>query len=157
MNDASDLAAVVRNRRPKELHCEVQGLAGLGARAGRLLLSSLFMVLGRNLPGTPQLSDLKSNHSPGSVRRGNLWVLSTDLLPVISWLRLALTPGKGRGEAGLRADGTLAFADVMLPPHADGTAAGRMIEVKSSTSPGLRTSKKLRNRGINYRNSKPLT
>lgn len=37
-------------------------------------------------------------------------------------------------EAGLRADGALAFADVMLPLPADGPPAWRMLEVKSSTS-----------------------
>jgi hypothetical protein len=31
------------------------------------------MVLGRNLPRTPQLSNLKSNQDTGSVRRGHLW------------------------------------------------------------------------------------
>lgn len=44
--------------------------------------------------------------------------------------------GEGAGpvfEAGLRAEGALAFADVMLPLHADGTEAWRMLEVKSST------------------------
>jgi hypothetical protein len=45
--------------------------------------------------------------------------------------------GEGAGpvfEAGLRSAAALAFADVMLPLHADGTAAWRMLEVKSSTS-----------------------
>ena len=37
-------------------------------------------------------------------------------------------------EAGFRAEGALAFADVMLPVAEDGKAAWRMIEVKSSTS-----------------------
>ncbi len=37
-------------------------------------------------------------------------------------------------EAGLRIDGALAFADVMLPEATEGGIAWRMIEVKSSTS-----------------------
>jgi len=36
-------------------------------------------------------------------------------------------------EAGMRIEGTLAYADVMLPDLADGTLRWRMIEVKSST------------------------
>ena len=37
-------------------------------------------------------------------------------------------------EAGFRAEGALAFADVMLPVEESGKAAWRMVEVKSSTS-----------------------
>lgn len=37
-------------------------------------------------------------------------------------------------EAGLRADGAMAFADVMLPVKKNGKKAWRMVEVKSSTS-----------------------
>lgn len=37
-------------------------------------------------------------------------------------------------EAGLKIDGALAYADVMLPDWSDGTLRWRMIEVKSSTS-----------------------
>ena len=37
-------------------------------------------------------------------------------------------------EAGLRINGALAFADVMLPVEAEGPPAWRMVEVKSSTS-----------------------
>ena len=36
-------------------------------------------------------------------------------------------------EAGMTADGALAYADVMLPDLKDGTLAWKMIEVKSST------------------------
>lgn len=37
-------------------------------------------------------------------------------------------------EAGFKADGALAFADVMLPEFEDGQLVWRMVEVKSSTS-----------------------
>jgi hypothetical protein len=37
-------------------------------------------------------------------------------------------------EAGVTIDGALAYADVMLPDHTDGTLAWKMIEVKSSGS-----------------------
>jgi hypothetical protein len=37
-------------------------------------------------------------------------------------------------EAGVTIDGALAYADVMLPDHSDGTLRWRMIEVKSSTA-----------------------
>lgn len=37
-------------------------------------------------------------------------------------------------EAGLKIEGALAYADVMLPDRSDGTLRWRMIEVKSSTS-----------------------
>lgn len=44
--------------------------------------------------------------------------------------------GEGDGpvfEAGLRVEGALAFADVMIPIHPDGTEAWRLLEVKSTT------------------------
>ena len=37
-------------------------------------------------------------------------------------------------EAGFRAEGALAFADVMLPERKGGKRTWRMVEVKSSTS-----------------------
>ena len=46
-----------------------------------------------------------------------------------------LAEGKSKVfEAGLTVDGALAYADVMLPDHSDGTLRWKMIEVKSSTS-----------------------
>lgn len=46
-----------------------------------------------------------------------------------------LAEGKSKVfEAGLTVDGALAYADVMLPDHSDGTIRWKMIEVKSSTS-----------------------
>jgi hypothetical protein len=40
--------------------------------AVKFLRFFFFMVLGRNLPRTPQLSNLKSNQALGSIRRGHL-------------------------------------------------------------------------------------
>jgi len=37
-------------------------------------------------------------------------------------------------EAGVTIDGALAYADVMLPDHSDGTLRWKMVEVKSSTA-----------------------
>ena len=46
-----------------------------------------------------------------------------------------LAEGKSKVfEAGITIQGALAYADVMLPDHSDGTLRWKMIEVKSSTS-----------------------
>jgi len=51
--------------------------------------------------------------------------------------RSAILLAEGKGpifEAGITAEGALAYADVMLPDRSDGTLRWRMIEVKSSAS-----------------------
>ena len=51
--------------------------------------------------------------------------------------RSAILLAEGKGpifEAGITAEGALAYADVMLPDRSDGTLRWRMIEVKSSGS-----------------------
>lgn len=57
-----------------------------------------------------------------------------DHLLQLSQQLLQATPPRALFEAGLRAEGALALADVMLPLRRGGQRAWRMVEVKSSTS-----------------------
>jgi predicted RecB family nuclease len=57
-----------------------------------------------------------------------------DQLLQLSQQLLWASPPRALFEAGFRAEGALALADVMLPLRRGGQRAWRMVEVKSSTS-----------------------